>query len=115
MIADGAHNIGAIKEAVSYINQIEYKKLHIILGVVADKEWDKIMALLPQDAIYYFTKADIPRAMDENHLMMMASNYKLKGKAFPNAIEAKDKAMAKAGEEDLILILGSIYLVGEII
>ncbi len=114
-IADGAHNIGAIKETVSYINQIEHKKLHIILGVVADKEWNKIMALLPKDAIYYFTKANIPRAMDENQLMTMASGYDLKGKAFSNAMVAKDEALSKAGENDLILILGSIYLVGEII
>ncbi len=115
MIADGAHNIGAIKETITYTNQIDYKKLHIILGVVADKEWKKIMALLPKDAIYYFTKADIPRAMDENKLMKLASSYELKGKAFPNATEARDEALTKSGKNDLILILGSIYLVGELI
>ncbi len=115
MIADGAHNIGAFKNTLEYINTLKYKKLHIILGIVNDKEWDDIFKLLPTKATYYFTKADIPRAMNEIKLMNKAAKYKLKGKAFCNISEAKENVLNTAKEDDLILILGSIYLVGEAI
>lgn len=114
-IADGAHNIGAIKDTLDYISLLEYNKLHIIFGIVNDKEWDNIFKLLPTEANYYFTKANIPRAMNENELKKMAAQYDLKGLAFPNITEAKKTALNTADKSDLILVLGSIYLVGEVI
>ncbi len=115
MIADGAHNVGAMKETMEYIKQIKHNNLHIILGVVADKEWDKTMQLLPKKAIYYFTKADIPRAMNENDLRTEALKSGLKGNTFEDIHKAKQAVLKVAKPEDLILVLGSIYLVGEII
>lgn len=115
VIADGAHNIGAIEETFEYLKNFEYNKLHIILGVVSDKSWDNIMSILPKTANYYFTKANIPRAMNEVVLKSQAKEYNLIGDSFKNVLEAKSYAIAKANKTDLILIIGSIYLVGEVI
>ncbi len=114
-IADGAHNIGAIKNTLEYINSLKYNKLHIIFGIVIDKNWDKIFKLLPKEAKYYFTKADIPRAMNEIDLKNHAFAYNLSGTSYKNIIEAQKSVMNNAEEDDLVLILGSIYLVGEVI
>ncbi len=115
IIADGAHNIGAFRETFEYIQQIEFNNLHIILGVVADKEWKVIMQILPKNATYYFTKANIPRAMDESDLKSLAASYHLSGNHYTNISNAKQSAMSMAKSDDLILIIGSIYLVGEVI
>ena len=115
VIADGAHNIGAIKETFEYLKNIKFDKLHIILGVVSDKSWDNIMSILPKTAMYYFTKAKIPRAMNEVELKNKAKEYNLIGDSYRNVLEAKTEATAKANKTDLVLIIGSIYLVGEVI
>ena len=115
IIADGAHNFDAVRKTVDYVKSLHYNKLHIILGVVADKEWDKVMRILPADAIYYFTKADIPRAMESEKLKNAAAKYGLRGEAYGDIKAALEKAVSNAGKDDLILIMGSIYLVGEII
>lgn len=115
IIADGAHNIGAIKDTMSYLSGIQFDNLHIILGIVSDKEWDEIFKLLPKNAKYYFTKANIPRAMDESGLKEMARQYNLIGKSYKNVELAKQKAISNSSANDLILIIGSIYLVGEVL
>lgn len=115
IIADGAHNIGAIKETFDYLKNIKFDKLHIILGVVSDKNWDNIMSILPKNSTYYFTKAIIPRAMNEVELKNMAKLYNLLGDSYENVLEAKSEAIRNANKSDLILIIGSIYLIGEVI
>lgn len=115
IIADGAHNIGAIKETIEYVSKLDYANIHIIIGIVADKSWDKVFNILPKKATYYFTKANIPRAMDESDLLNTAKKYKLYGKKYTDILEAKESALKQSNKSDLILILGSIYLVGEII
>ncbi len=115
IIADGAHNIGAIEETLRYLKSVDFGSLHIILGIVADKDWNKIFELLPKDAKYYFTKANIPRAMNEQKLKKMANKYELKGDCFQNVSLAKLQAIKESDKDDLILIFGSIYLVGEAI
>ena len=115
VIADGAHNLAAIKNTIYYIENGEYNNLHIIMGVVDDKDWDEVMKVLPAGARYYFTKANIPRAMNEKKLKKKAALYNLSGDSFPHIEDAKANALSNAEAGDIILILGSIYLVGEII
>jgi len=115
IIADGAHNIGALKETIKYISNSNYTNLHIVIGIVADKSWNKVFKILPKDAKYYFTKANIPRAMNESELQKLGKKYKLLGKKYKNVFEAKSDAIKSANNSDLILIIGSIYLVGEIL
>ena len=115
IIADGAHNIDAIDKTMTYISEFSFRKIHIIIGVVADKDWENVLKILPENSAYYFTKANIPRAMDENKLLQVASQFGLIGDAFPTLPEALNAAKSKAQRDDLILVLGSIYLVGELI
>ncbi|MBK7094546.1 MAG: hypothetical protein IPH57_05650 [Saprospiraceae bacterium] len=94
-IADGAHNIDAIEKTIAYISGFSFTKTHIIIGVVNDKNWGNVLKILPENAEYYFTKANIPRAMEENQLLRNASQYGLNGKAFPTLSEALCAAKAR--------------------
>jgi dihydrofolate synthase / folylpolyglutamate synthase len=68
LVCDTAHNAEGLTEVVAQFNQTPYENLHIVFGMVNDKDAGKMLRLLPQrDAVYYFTRADIPRAMDEKN------------------------------------------------
>jgi len=115
IVCDTAHNADGITEVVKQIRQTPYKKLHIVFGIVSDKDHDKILRLLPGDADYYFTKSDIPRAMDENKLQSIASGYGLKGKSYSTVSGAYRAARDNAGREDFIFFGGSTFVVAEIL
>jgi len=115
IICDTGHNEGGLREVVAQIRQTPYKTLHFIIGMVNDKDIAGVLALLPKDAIYYFTKASIPRALDENQLMKMAGFFKLAGKTYPTVAEALAAARKNALPEDLIFIGGSTFIVAEAI
>ncbi len=114
IIADGAHNEDAIEKTLKYIRQLKFKKLHIIIGLVDDKAWEKVFTYLPHSAKYYFTEANIPRAMKADKLKNIGQSFKLSGEAFPNIKTALEEAKRNAENEDIILIFGSIYLVAEL-
>ena len=115
IICDTAHNIDGITHVVEQLEQTPYEKLHIIFGMVNDKDADKILQLLPQNATYYFTKANIPRALDEKELSLKALEYGLKGKHFPSVKEAFNSAKRNAGKNDIIFVGGSTFVVAEIL
>jgi dihydrofolate synthase / folylpolyglutamate synthase len=114
VVMDVGHNEDGVKQIVSQLNESSYHQLHIIIGMVKDKEIDKVLALLPTTAQYYFTKAHIPRALPGDELQSKASAFDLKGKTFENANAAISTALQDAGKDDLILICGSVFLVGEV-
>lgn len=113
-IADTGHNPEGIKEILRQIRGISYKNLHIVLGFVNDKEIDKILQLLPVDAVYYFCQANIPRAMEAPLLAEKAFRFKLIGKVIPNVKRALKSARKNAGKHDLIFVGGSTFVVAEI-
>ncbi len=113
MIADTGHNEDGIKNVIANLKTIEYTLLHFIFGTVNDKDVSKILELLPKDATYYFTKANIPRALDANELFERAQKIKLKGKTFSNVKEAIEAAKKAYKKNDLILIGGSTFIVGD--
>lgn len=115
IICDTGHNEGGIREVVAQIAQTPHKKLHFIIGMVNDKDIAGVLNLLPRDAEYYFTKAAIPRALDENQLMKMAAFFKLMGTSFTSVNEALVAARKNAGPDDLIFIGGSTFIVAEAI
>ena len=115
VILDVAHNVDGIKQLTEQLELVSYDELHIIIGFVKDKDVINILSLLPKTANYYFTKAQIPRAMNENDLAVLASHNGLKGKAFKEVNIALKEAWTHAGKNDLILICGSVFLVGEVI
>lgn len=115
IIADVAHNEDGIKEVVQQLNETEYRELHFVLGLVADKDIELVLKSLPVSARYYFTKAQLPRAMDPELLKERASQHELLGRAFTNVSLALDAAMAESSTDDLIFIGGSVFVVGEAI
>ncbi len=113
IIADTGHNEDGIKNVIANLKTMNFNHLHFVFGTVNDKDVTKILELLPKEATYYFTKANIPRALNEIELFERAQKIKLKGTTFPDvktAIEAAKKAYKK---NDLILIGGSTFVVGD--
>lgn len=113
VIADTGHNEDGIKQVIDNLKNIKYKKLHFVFGAVNDKDVSKIIELLPKEAEYYFVKADIPRALPSEELMLQASKVKLKGKNFADVKSGVEAAKKSAKKDDLILIGGSTFVVGD--
>jgi dihydrofolate synthase/folylpolyglutamate synthase len=113
-ICDTAHNEAGVKEVLSQISAQSFKKLHIVWGMVKDKEIHSILNLLPKDATYYFCQAKIPRAMDAQALAEKATSVGLDGVIVPDVNNAINQASMKADPEDLIFVGGSTFVVAEI-
>lgn len=113
IICDTAHNREGLIMVVRQIRQIPWKNLHFILGLSNDKDLNSILQVLPEEAIYYFTKANIPRALDAGLLMSEAKKAGLKGKVYASVNDAIKAAKEMAKEEDLIFISGSTFIVAE--
>ena len=114
IILDVAHNVDGIQQLVNQIQISSYNNLHIIFGMVKDKEIEKVLALLPKQASYYFTRAQIPRALPENELLERADKFRLKGNAYSEVNEALEAARNNASADDLIIVCGSVFVVGEV-
>jgi dihydrofolate synthase/folylpolyglutamate synthase len=115
VICDTGHNEAGIREVVEQLKQTPYRKLHFILGVVADKDATGILAQLPKEAIYYFTRASIPRALDAGILKEKATPFGLKGEVYPTVATAFRVARETAGREDLVFVGGSNFVVAEVL
>jgi dihydrofolate synthase/folylpolyglutamate synthase len=120
VVLDVAHNEDGIKQVLKQVSEYRMqhkegsKHIHFVIGMVKDKEVSKVLSLLPSDAIYYFTNAHIPRAMDAAELQQKAAEYHLKGDHFENVNNAIASAKAKAAATDMIIVCGSVFLVGEV-
>ncbi len=114
-ICDTAHNEDGIKYVVRQLQEQKYRRLHIVFGMVNDKNAGAVLSLLPKDARYYFTRARIPRAKNPEELRLMAERYGLKGKAYKSVWSAWRSARHYATEEDLIFIGGSTFVVAEVL
>lgn len=114
IILDVAHNEPGMMELVRQLQKESFNALHIVVGMVKDKEIDKVLQLLPEKATYYFTKAPIPRALPELELQQKAISAGLKGEAFPTVSEALEAARKRASHNDLILVCGSVFIVAEV-
>ena len=114
VIADVGHNEDGIKQIVQQLELTTYNNLHIVIGFAKDKEVSNVLQLLPKTATYYFTKAQIERAMHEEILQSLAESNGLRGHSFSEVNLALKQAIANATKDDLILICGSVFLVGEV-
>lgn len=114
VILDVGHNVDGIKAIRQQLEHCSYKHLHIIIGMVKDKDINAVLALLPEHASYHFTEANIPRALDAVSLQEQAASFELKGTIYANVNIALKEVIAKADPTDLILICGSVFLVGEV-
>jgi dihydrofolate synthase / folylpolyglutamate synthase len=114
IICDTGHNVDGIKVVVRQIEMQKYKTLHIILGMVKDKDIRTVLLLLPKKAVYYFCQASIPRALDAEVLKEKANEFNLRGTVIPDVNEAIRIAKGKADKDDFIFIGGSTFVVAEI-
>jgi dihydrofolate synthase/folylpolyglutamate synthase len=115
IIADVAHNVGGITEIMRRIKTLSCKQLHIVTGFVKDKPLDLVLPLFPKDAKYYFCQAPIPRALPSDRLAEIAGGYDLHGKHYSDVTDAFQAAKSNAGNDDLILICGSVFVVAEVL
>lgn len=114
-VCDTGHNIDGLTEIVAQLKTCTYEQLHFVIGMVNDKDVDSVLRILPKDAIYYFCKASIPRAMDEKALAEKARANHLHGETFPTVAAAYQAAREAAGNQDMIYIGGSTFVVAEVI
>ena len=114
-VADVAHNEDGMRTVVRMLECQAFDRLHIILGMVNDKDIGRVLALLPPTARYYFCKADIPRGLDAAGLAKSAATYGLKGDHHPSVKEALQAALREAGLNDLVLVTGSVFVVAEVV
>jgi dihydrofolate synthase/folylpolyglutamate synthase len=114
-ICDVGHNEAGIKEVVRQLSQMKYRRLHIVLGMVNDKDIAGMLSFLPKDARYYFCKASIPRALDANDLKKLAAGIGLRGDTYPSVQSALQAAQSSAEENDLVFAGGSTFVVAEVI
>ena len=89
--------------------------MHMIIGFVNDKDLGSLLPLFPVEAKYYFTKADVPRALDENILASRAGEHNLSGKCYSSVEKAYRAAKQAAQESDLVFIGGSTFVVADVI
>jgi len=114
VIADVAHNEDGFKQLMRQLEITTFHHLHIVMGMVKDKDISGVLAQLPSHARYYFTQADIPRALPADALQAAAQEKGLEGDTYPDVNAALREALAHAQKDDLILVCGSVFLVGEV-
>ncbi|MFM7646054.1 MAG: bifunctional folylpolyglutamate synthase/dihydrofolate synthase [Sphingomonadales bacterium] len=114
IILDVAHNEAGMRQLQQQLLKTSYQNLHVILGVVRDKSVAPMLKLLPKDAVYYFTKAQLPRALPEHDLAILARSEGLTGACYDQVATALKAAKANASAADLIVICGSIFLAAEV-
>lgn len=112
-ICDVAHNEAGLKIVFEQIKSLKYNKLRIVYGMVKDKDIEKALNLLPKNAVYYLSQPQLPRALDVKTLSMFALNIGLVNNQYDKISQACFAAQSDAEENDLILIVGSIFVVAE--
>lgn len=113
VIIDTGHNPGGIAYNMKQLEAIAAPKKHIVVGMVADKDVRSSLELMPHDAIYYFTKASVKRALNERKLLQVANEIGLKGRSYPNVAQAVQAAITEAGKDDVVYVGGSNFIVAD--
>lgn len=115
VVCDTGHNVGGIQYIVKQLSFQHYRRLHIVIGMVNDKDIRGVLALLPTDATYYFTQASVKRALPAEEMQRQASAFGLQGNAYPNVKTALEAALAQADAEDFVFVGGSSFIVADLL
>lgn len=115
VFCDTGHNEDGIRQVLHQLSVMQYEKLHFVIGMVADKDINHLLAMLPKDGIYYFCQANIPRALAPDALAAAASEYGLNGTVCDSVNDAYRLARAKAEPKDIVLVGGSTFVVAEVV
>jgi dihydrofolate synthase/folylpolyglutamate synthase len=114
-IADIGHNSDGIREVIEQIELTPHRQLHFVIGMVNDKDVRTMLGKLPENAIYYFCKADIPRGLDAAELASRAKEFSLKGEVYASVKDALRSAQLASGDNDLVIVGGSAFVVAEVV
>ena len=115
IICDTAHNEDGIRYIVEQLLSLQ-RRLHIIFGMVNDKDIRGVLQRLPSNAHYYFTAASVPRALAPQDLQALAQDYELQGATYPNVQEALDAALKSANQAtDVLFVGGSNFLISDLL
>jgi dihydrofolate synthase/folylpolyglutamate synthase len=114
-ICDTGHNPDGMQEVLQNIASVNYKHLHFVIGMVNDKDITKVLTMLPKNATYYFCKPDIPRGLEAESLKLKAESIDLQGSAYISVKEALLVAQNNAGDDDLVFVGGSTFVVAEVV
>lgn len=113
-ICDTGHNEAGIRNVLEHLQSYSYKKLHIVFGMVKDKDISRVLSILPTDARYYFCQPSIPRGLDAEALKLTADKFSLIGEAIPDVNDALSQARKCADSDDFIFIGGSTFVVADL-
>ena len=114
-ICDTGHNVNGLEYIVKQLQLQKYEKLHIVFGMVNDKDIEGVLSIMPKDATYYFCQASVKRAMPSQQLKTLAEAHELKGNTFANVLDAYNSARQNASQNDFIYIGGSSFIVADLI
>lgn len=115
VICDTAHNKNGLEIVMNQIKKEEFEVLHVVLGVVNDKDLNEILPLFPKKAYYYFCKPNIPRGLEAQQLQQKAATFDLKGAVYNSVSEAYNQATKNASQSDFIYVGGSTFVIAEIL
>lgn len=115
VICDTGHNVGGWTYISRQLQVQKYNKLHIVFGMVNDKDVDGVMCLLPKNAHYYFTKPQSKRAIPEKDIQRKAMTHGLAGDCYNDVPSAYTAAKKMATPDDMIFIGGSSYIVSDLL
>jgi dihydrofolate synthase/folylpolyglutamate synthase len=115
IVLDTGHNVGGMEYNVKQLQSEKYEILHIVFGMVEDKDISAVLQLLPVNARYYFTQANLPRALDAQLLAEQAGKFGLQGEVFQQVSNAFLAAKKNAGKDDFIFVGGSTFVVAEVL
>jgi dihydrofolate synthase/folylpolyglutamate synthase len=114
VILDVGHNEDGMSAIANHLERCTFQHLRIVIGMVKDKEIEKALSFLPKSATYYFTRAQIPRALPEDELASKGNALGMEGQHYPDVNTALRSAVSDADKKDLILVCGSVFVVGEV-
>ncbi|MCI5580662.1 MAG: bifunctional folylpolyglutamate synthase/dihydrofolate synthase [Phocaeicola plebeius] len=115
LLCDTGHNVGGIRYIVEQLKLQHYRRLHMVIGMVNDKDISGVLELLPKDAAYYFTQASVKRALPAADIQALAARYGLKGDAYPDVASAVCAAKANVTTQDFIFVGGSSFIVADLL
>lgn len=115
IICDTGHNVGGWKYLAPQISSVPCDRLHIVFGMVDDKDIRNVLSMLPKNAVYYFTQANNHRAIPAQQVGVLAKEYGLSGNTYPTVAQAYEEAKSSASENDFIFIGGSSYIVADLL
>jgi dihydrofolate synthase / folylpolyglutamate synthase len=115
VLCDSAHNEAGLTYLFEELRNMHYERLHLVCGFANDKDLSGILPLFPTKATYYFAKANVPRGLNAEILKTNAEPFGLNGKAYKSVRRALAAARKSAKPSDLILVTGSIFVLGEVL